>query len=190
MKPMDTQKHDEKTDIARVIMRYQSMVVSYANAILRDFQMAEDVAQEVAGIVVREWDRIPHNDELAFWLKETTRRKALEASRKRQKLPVMLPDDTLDIVGRQFADEQNHETERQRLDNMMLLLQDCVKRLRQSAQKILQARYCGNQSVTCEEIASMTGRSIQSVYAVLKRSREALVNCVDTEMIKLKDSQT
>ncbi|MBA4386689.1 MAG: hypothetical protein C0404_01840 [Verrucomicrobia bacterium] len=186
----DIQQHDARAEIARAIMRYQSMVVSYANAILRDFHMAEDVAQEIATIVAREWDRIPHNDELAYWLKETTKRKSLEARRKRQKLPVMLPADALDIVGRQFAEEQNNESDRQRLDNMMLLLQDCIQRLRQAARQVLLARYCGEQLVPCEEIAAMTGKSVQSVYATLKRSREALANCVDTQMMGLNNQET
>lgn len=190
MTNQDEQNRDERAEIAQAIMAHRVMIVSYANAIVRDFHLAEDISQDVAGIMARNWTELPHDAQLVYWLKETTRRKSLEALRKHKKMPVTLPDEALDAVGKQFADEQNNNEDRQRLDNMLALLQGCMQKLGSAARRIMEMRYGGEKASSCEEIAAMTGKSIQAIYASLKRCREALADCVDREMAGINNQET
>src|SRR6185503_3185251 len=72
----------ERIQLVQAVTRHQSMIQAYAYAIVRDFHAAEDVSHEVAVIVAERWESVPSGDDLVPWLRETTRRKALEAHRK------------------------------------------------------------------------------------------------------------
>src|SRR4029079_1723810 len=82
--------------------RHQSMIQAYAYAIVRDFHAAEDVYQEVAVIVAERWESVPSGERLVPWLRETTRRKALEALRKLRRASAALSDGVLEKLGESF----------------------------------------------------------------------------------------
>src|SRR6185295_18586586 len=75
----------ERIQLVQAVTRHQSMIQAYAYAVVRDFHLAEDIYQEVAVIVAERWESVPSGDGLVPWLRETTRRKALEALRKQRR---------------------------------------------------------------------------------------------------------
>src|SRR5262245_34971818 len=93
----------ERIQLVQAVTRHQAMIQAFAYAIVRDFHAAEDVFQEVAVIVAERWETIPSGDGLVPWLRETTRRKALEALRKqRRRASSTLSDAVLEKLGESF----------------------------------------------------------------------------------------
>ena len=174
---VETEKKAQETpadEMVAAVVKLQTMIQAHAYSILRDFHLAEDVYQEVATIIMKRWDEIPHDRELIYWTRETTRRKSLEAVRKRQRTPMLLEEDVLMAVAEEFGQE---EEEPERHHQLMNTLNRCVSQLQGVARTVLDARFGETPAPSCEEIAERMGRSVQAVYGILKRARIALLKC-------------
>src|SRR5687767_7783541 len=92
----------ERIQLVQAVTRHQSMIQAMAYGIVRDFHVAEDIFQEVAVIVADRWETVPTGDGLVPWLRETTRRKALEALRKQRRAAPGLSEAVLEKVSDSF----------------------------------------------------------------------------------------
>ena len=156
------------TGLIAVLTRNERTIRAYAYAIVRDFHLVEDIYQEVALLLAEHWASL-NEETVRSWLLETTRRKALELRRKHTKI-VLLSDDLLADLGERFVAAEDATPD------LPERLQHCLERLERAARAAIAARYGGNQS--CEEIAQSMQRSVQSVYALLKRARLAIAECL------------
>lgn len=160
--------------LVQVLARHQVMILAYARAIVRDLHLAEDVYQEVALILAQDPVRMPDDDGLPPWLREMTRRKALELLRKaRRACP--LDADVLELVAGEFE-----PTPPDALGDLRAAMAGCLDRLPEDSRAIVTGRY--RDDLSCEDIAARVGRSVQGVYAVLKRMRLALQDCVERSL--------
>jgi RNA polymerase sigma-70 factor (ECF subfamily) len=159
----------ERVQVVQAVTRHQAMIKAYAYAIVRDFHLAEDVFQDVAIIVAEHWEEVPAGDGLVPWIREMARRKALEALRKQKRAAPGLSEDVLARLGEAFR-----PTAAPDIGDAMA---GCLAKLARASRDILEAR-CG-EGLDCETIAARFGRSVQSVYAIVKRARLFLAQCVD-----------
>jgi RNA polymerase sigma-70 factor (ECF subfamily) len=165
----------QRVRLVQVLTRHQVMITAYARAITGDAQLAEDVYQEVAVILAQDPTRIPAvEDEVAVWLRSVTRRKSLEVGRLARRTP-RLADDVLDLVGSHFDTGPQDG-----LATLREAMVSCLSSLPQDQRCIIDGRY--RDDLTCEDIAERVGRSVQGVYAVLKRVRVALQDCVERRL--------
>ena len=164
-----------RLQIVQFLARHQTMIQGYAYAISRDFHVAEDVYQEVAVIVADRWETLPNDEELGRWLRECTRRKTLEVSRRTRHMPVTMSNEILDQVGAHFGTGSGEEA---RGSNMRDIVAECAEKLRGMARRVVLARYRDNRA--CAEIAAELQRSVQGVYSILKRARRALAECIES----------
>lgn len=163
----------ERIQLVQAVTRHQSMIQAFAYAIVRDFHAAEDVFQEVAVIVAERWETVPLGDGLVPWLRETTRRKALEALRKKQRASSSLSDGVLEKLGDSFRPSGPGP-------DLKDALASCLSGLEGPSRAILEAR-CGD-GLAGEVIAQRFGRTVQSVYSILKRTRLLLAQCVERKL--------
>ncbi|RPH41065.1 MAG: sigma-70 family RNA polymerase sigma factor [Planctomycetota bacterium] len=163
----------ERIELVQAVTRHQSMIQAYAYAIVRDFHAAEDIFQEVAIIVAEHWESVPAGDGLIPWLRETTRRKALEALRKQRRSSIVLSDSVFEKLADSFKPGGPGP-------DLKEALASCLSRLEGPSRAILEAR-CG-QGLAGDVIAQRLGRTIQSVYSILKRARVILAQCVEKKL--------
>lgn len=154
--------------LVQALAREQAFVQAYAYAIVRDHHLAEDVYQEVAVVLAQDWDRVPVGLPHA-WLKEVVRRKALEVSRRAHR-HVLLTDDTLESLAGAFDHRAADD------GRLRETLAECVRKLSPNVRAVLECRY--RDDCSCEATAARLGRTVQSVYAVLKRARLSLSECI------------
>ena len=166
--PTDNPASD-RVELIRLLTHQQDFILAYAYAIVRDHHLAEDVYQEVALILARDWESIPP-DAPHPWLKELVRRKALEVARRARR-HVLFSHETLTLLAE--ALDATAESDGTQLRAAMA---DCVRKLPADARLVVEGRYRDGE--TCEAIATRIGRSVQGVYALLKRTRTALAECV------------
>jgi RNA polymerase sigma-70 factor (ECF subfamily) len=170
----------DRVELVQELARHQGLVQAYAYAIVRDFHIAEDVYQDVALILAERWADLPRGEELKPWLRETTRRKALEARRKHQRSGPVLSEEVLVLVGGHFGETPAVERERERSHDLSEAMAQCLAQLHEAPRGVLEARY--GRSLSCEQIAVEMGRTIQSIYALIKRARVSLSDCVDRRL--------
>jgi len=169
-----------RVELVQELALHQGLIQAYAYSIVRDFHIAEDVYQEVALILAERWEDLPRGEDLKPWLRETTRRKALEARRKHQKSGPVLSEDVLVLMGGHFGDTPAEEREQERKRSMSEAMSQCLSQLHDAPRDVLEARY--GKSLSCEQIAAKMGRTIQSIYALIKRARLSLAECVDRRL--------
>jgi len=167
----------EPTDTAWLVtqlVQYQVMLQAYARLITGDMQLAEDVFQEVCLVVTTRPEAVPRDDGVVPWLREVTRRKSLELVRKARRVP-LLSADLLEQLGDVFEPDDRGE-----LDLMRETMAGCLEDLPDDARAAIQGRYA--DELSCERIADEVGRSVQGVYALLKRARVKLQHCVERKL--------
>jgi RNA polymerase sigma-70 factor (ECF subfamily) len=133
--------------------------------------MAEDVYQEISMILARDPEAIPDDEGVVPWLREMTRRKSLEWGRKHRRMPQLLDEQILCQVAEEVA-----VTERSEELVLKEQLEQCLGKMTKQQQDILYGRY--NEGASGEELAERSGRTVQAVYAILKRARIAIERCV------------
>lgn len=162
--------------LVRLLGQYQSMIQGYARAITGDYQLAEDVYQEVAVILARDPGVVPDGKGAAPWLREVTRRKSLELVRRLRRMP-LLSEDLLELVAGAFEPEPEEAIAR-----LKEAMSCCLQEVGPEARHILEGRYA--DGLSCEDIADRVGRSVQGVYGVLKRVRSSLQRCVEQRLAR------
>ncbi|MBA4388927.1 MAG: hypothetical protein C0404_13170 [Verrucomicrobia bacterium] len=164
----------------RQLVKYERMIKGYAYAILRDFQAAEDIYQDIAVLVIQRVQGLPDQaPRTAAWLRETTRLKCLEHARLRKKLPLVFPEDVLTVMAEDFDADQPSD---RRKEELYELMERCLGKLRGTARRVVEARFRDNRG--CDEIAGMIGRTVLAVYNIIKRSRMLIDNCVRAQLIR------
>lgn len=156
-----------------VLTRLQTALQGYALAITADHQLAEDTYQEVAAVVSSNPESVPAGPGALPWLREVTRRKALEVSRRARRGGTVLSLEVLEELGSSFRAREDSSLRVEALTR-------CVEELAPQHREILHGRYRDN--LPAAEIAARAGRSVQGVYAVLKRVRGALLRCMRTHL--------
>jgi RNA polymerase sigma-70 factor (ECF subfamily) len=155
--------------IVRILTRHQLFIQGYALAITADHQLAEDVYQEVACVVSERLEVLPRDEEIVPWLREVTRRKALELLRRKRRVGLLLSDETLDLLDQSFeVQEDSHE--------LRTVLERCIAQLADGHRRILEGRY--RENLSAQEIGERVSRSVEAVYSILKRVRRALARCI------------
>lgn len=157
--------------IAALIAGQQRFIQAYAYAICRDFHAAEDVFQEVALVLARQ--QPPPGEAFLPWIKAIIRHKAVDAVRRHGRTTA-LDQDVMELMERDADTESNAgDAElRQRLAQ-------CLDRLGGDARRVIIGRYA--EDLPCEKLAAELGRSVEAVYAVLKRARQRLGACIERE---------
>jgi RNA polymerase sigma-70 factor, ECF subfamily len=177
-------ENNQNVELIEVVVRHRRMIMSYANAIVRDLYLAEDIYQEVAVIVAQKWGTLPPTEELVPWLKEVTRRKSLELLRKQKRMPMTLSEETLEMVSEKFGESAAEEAESEADEQRYRAVENCIGKLQGSARRVITLRYGQDCVSSCEEIAAQMGRSVKAIYGIMLRARLALTRCLENEKVQ------
>lgn len=164
-----------RVQVVQVLTRHQMMITSYAYAMTGDHHLAEDVYQEVATIVAQR-DELPPGEEVIPWLREITRRKALELRRRSRRVGMLLSSEVLEVMAPHFEEDDGTSGAAE----LRSAMAQCVDKLGSEQRTVVEGRYASGLS--CEDIADQVGRSVQGVYSMLKRLRAILARCVQQNL--------
>jgi RNA polymerase sigma-70 factor (ECF subfamily) len=155
--------------------RAQPIVTSYIASVIRNFADVEDVLQEVAMAVARQY---PDSDQsLPFipWALAIARHKVADYQRKHyHKTKVVFDDAVLQQVESAYTEIELEVPEIRRA------LDTCVERLQKRARQLMELRYMHGMKPA--EIADRVGMTANSVSQALFRMRQALSDCIRARM--------
>ncbi len=157
--------------VARLLMQHRTALYGYLFACVRNHADAEDVLQNVCVAAMESSDQL--RDEAGFlpWAREIARRRVL-AHRRRHAREVALDPD----VVRALAEAADRIEERRPASEQQAALMACLETLPPDSRRLIAQRYDGVDAAT---LANRFRRSVQAVYAQIKRIKTALRSCVE-----------
>ncbi len=160
-------------DISRLVAQHRPALYGFVFAAVRNHHDAEDLLQDVCQAIVHSRSQFQPGTNFGAWAREIARRRILEFARKRGRSHHFVRSETLDALADAAARVETEEP----FDAYRGALQECLKKLQGLLAQVVLLRY--GERLEVARIAEQTGKTLQATYALLKRARAALRECVD-----------
>jgi RNA polymerase sigma-70 factor (ECF subfamily) len=162
--------------VARLLMQHRAALYGYIFACVRNHADAEDILQNVSVAVT---ESIHHlKDEAGFlpWAREIARRRVLAHRRTARRETPLDPD-----VVRLLAEAADRVEQAEPESAYRAALLACLEGLPPRSRELIAMRYDGSVA-DVSELAARFARSVQSIYAQIKRIKAALRVCVERRL--------
>jgi RNA polymerase sigma-70 factor (ECF subfamily) len=157
-------------------MQHRTALYGYVFACVRNHDDAEDIFQIVSVAVTESISRL--TDEAGFlpWAREIARRRILAYRRNTRREQPFDPE-----VMRRLAEAADRVERVQPASRQRAALTACLESLPTESRRLILMRY-DESAKSAEELAEHFGRSVQSIYAWIKRIKVALRECVERRL--------
>lgn len=164
--------------ITRLLLEHRSALMAYILAAVRNHADADDIFQESSLAIATSFSQLRDENGFLPWAREIARRRILSHVRQNKQL-LLIDDELLDQLSQ--AAERIDQQEQQRKESQHHILHTCLEQLPTESRRMLAMRY-DSPTPPVESIARQFGRSVQGTYALLKRIRLVLRDCVDGKL--------
>lgn len=159
-----------------LLLSHRAMLLGYVVSIVRDPDLAEDVFQNVAVVVLDKAGAVARDEDFPAWARRVARLESLTALRKRKRAPELLDHSVLEMLeGHWSATETAPAPARK-------ALRECVERLSPYARQLIQMRYVEDLSALA--VAERLNRSPNTIYVALSRTYRHLAGCVQRRLAR------
>jgi RNA polymerase sigma-70 factor (ECF subfamily) len=158
--------------VARLLMQHRTALYGFIYACVRNHADTEDILQNVSVAVTESIGQLA--DEAGFlpWSREIARRRILAHRRTMRREMPCDPN-----LVRALVEAADRVEEEQPAADHRAALSACLESLPGESRKLIAMRYDGT-SGNAARLAAHFGRSVQSIYAQIKRIKVALRECV------------
>jgi RNA polymerase sigma-70 factor (ECF subfamily) len=153
--------------LVRELMKHQSSLFAYILSIVRDFALAEEVLQEVAVVVCRQWRDFTPGTSFGAWALRIARNKIFNMNRVARR-EILLSQESIEAIER-VAEEKAPS-------GWIEAVNTCIEQVGEKARALLTMRY--REGLSGAEIARRTGSTLPAIHMALSRARAALAECV------------
>ncbi|NLF06935.1 MAG: sigma-70 family RNA polymerase sigma factor [Pirellulaceae bacterium] len=161
--------------LVRVLMAERNKLLAYCWSIAGDFNLCEDIVQEVALLALDKGREVADETRLKVWLRRAARFKSLEALRRKHKMPPQLSDEVLEKLESHWEPyDCRGELAEVALAEMLRI---CFQRLTGKQRRLLSLRYA--KQLRSGEIAERLGMKVDTVYRAITRAHRNLADCMD-----------
>jgi RNA polymerase sigma-70 factor (ECF subfamily) len=167
--------------VAELLTRHRPGLYGYILACVRQHADAEDVFQEVALAVIQSIGSLQSEDEFSYWAREIARRRVLAHFRRAGRENVHDPDQV-----RRLAEAAERVEDVRPTPERQAALLACLESLPEHSRRLIALRY-DPDSGGAEELARQLGRSVQAVYAMVKRIKASLRACAERRLAQESD---
>lgn len=162
--------------IARLLMHHRTALYGYIFACVRNHADAEDILQNVSVAVTESIQQLMDEKGFLPWAREIARRRVLAHRRLARREQPLDPE----LLARLAEASDRVERERPASDQRSALLA-CLESLPEQSRRIIAMRYDGSVA-GMNELAARFGRSVQGIYAQVKRIKAVLRECVQRRL--------
>ena len=152
----------------------QPVVAGYINAVVPDFQEAEDLLQDVAVILLRKFPEYDAQRPFVAWAIGMAKREVLLARRSHARSLLCYQADLLERVSEAFEELAPELEDRSRA------LRECLRSVKGRAGELLRLRY--EESLKPNAIAARVTMAVVAVRVMLSRTRAALRECIERKL--------
>lgn len=161
--------------LVREFLEHRRILFSFIFSLTRDFDVAEEVFQEVSVAILDEASRGTEVARFLAWARELARHRVADHFRRARR--EFLSDGLGGLVDRAFA-EFGGTPEADRLRHKALL--ECLEKLPPRSRELIDRRYRRRSGF--ESIAAAVGWTLAAVKAGLSKARKALGECVRAKL--------
>jgi RNA polymerase sigma-70 factor (ECF subfamily) len=161
----------KKMEFAENLRLHQTQLFGFIYSLVRDFNDADDLFQQTSLVLWRKFEEFDPARSFVAWACGVARFEVANFLRDRHRQRLYFSDDLSFLM----IDVQA-ELEREHLEERRVALAECMKKLGERDQEILQNCYGGTDRIP--EVARRWNRSTQSIHNTLRRIRRALYDCV------------
>jgi RNA polymerase sigma-70 factor (ECF subfamily) len=158
------------------MMEHRTALLGFVYSCVRDHHEAEEILQEVSVAVIESADKLADVEGFLPWAREIARRRMLASLRARSRERSCDPE----LVER-LAEASGRLERAEPAPRAKEVLVECLEKLPQKLKGIVSMRYDATVS-SVAEAAGRVGKSVQAVYALLKRAKHLLRSCVERRL--------
>ncbi|MDF1741651.1 MAG: sigma factor [Verrucomicrobiales bacterium] len=173
---MPNEQPTEETFL-RVFLRSEDDLRAYARALLPTWEVVDEVMQEASLVMWRKLDQLRDESEFLPWAKVIVRFESLKARRTFARDRHQFGDDVFELLAAE--DESNDEEVWQR---ERLAMTSCLGKFEPAQRDLVLLPYRGHGAVV--ELATDSGKTVNSLYKKIGRLREKLTVCIEHEMAR------
>jgi len=166
----------DQAQMAQLLMKHRTALYAFIFAGVRNHVDAEDVLQNVSLAVVESYEQLRDNSGFLPWALEIARRRMLKHYRQSQRVQVLDPE-----LLSQLAEAAGRIEEERPASVHQAALQTCLDGLPSNSRELIRLRYDGSHR-DVSQLAERYERTVQSIYAQIKRIKVALRECVERRL--------
>ena len=164
----------EQEQFTRLWTQAQPSVAGYVRAIVRDGDVAKDVVQETALVLLRKFREWDSSRPFVAWALGIARFEILAHRRDAGRSRLVFDDALLDAITELWGDVAGE------IGNEQVALHDCLEKLAPRARKIVHLRYFNELQMS--QIGEQLGATAGAIRISLMRIRERLQECVERRL--------
>jgi RNA polymerase sigma-70 factor, ECF subfamily len=157
----------------RLLEQASPQILAYLDALLLNWNDAEDVFQEACIVLWQKFDEFQPDKSFLAWALGIAQNKAMHLQRSSSRRNALLWKPELQASLMNTVIDMNAT----RADGATLALSGCVDQLAEGDRQLVQR--CYGDGIPVRQVASELGRSPQSVHNSLRRVRTTLLQCVE-----------
>lgn len=161
---------DDRARMAELWHQWQPTISAYLLAAVPNYHDAEDLLQQVAVAVARDFDKYDPATPFGRWAIAIARHRVLNFRRSKAMSKVVFSQETMDALAEAVPDKPPVTSD------FKTALDRCLGRLQERARAALSLRY--EQDLRAQQIATKLDMSANAVSVLLHRSRKALEQCM------------
>ena len=166
----------EHDDVVRLLMHNYSLIRAYVGAIVRDLDLAEEVAQEASVVIIRKAAQMTTAELFPKWARGVARNEALRLLRDQRRRSRRMAPEVVEVMEGAWA----HWDGSKKMHDRREVLKQCLAKLTAKAREILKLKY--EKGFSGIEIAKRLGRRVEGVYVTLSRLHKNLSVCVRSRL--------
>tara|TARA_R110002096_G_scaffold26518_14_gene81804 strand:- start:194 stop:769 length:576 start_codon:yes stop_codon:yes gene_type:complete len=167
---------DRGERFARLLLETQPRLFGFVLSLTHDRQASMDVTQEVGVLLWRKFDEFEPGTDFGAWALTIARYKVMEWRRAQSKLPIVLEDETLELLAGEVEALSVNQNDR------LAALDACLERLPAKQRQVIDERYADKSTVV--RIAERWNRSRVAMHQLLKKAHQALRYCIREQLRK------
>ncbi|MFO0821710.1 MAG: sigma-70 family RNA polymerase sigma factor [Gemmataceae bacterium] len=161
----------------RLYLRHEEALRAFARALLPTWEAVDEVLQEASVVMWKKLGQLESASGFLPWAKVIVRFEALRLRRRFSRDRVVFSDAILDLLAAEALEVPDSTIDRDRA-----ALNECLAQLSPPERELVLAPYAGDGRVAM--LAQQSGRSANSLYKLLGRLRERLMNCVEARLAR------
>jgi RNA polymerase sigma-70 factor, ECF subfamily len=156
----------------RQFQRDRTRLIAYIRAITGNWDLAEDIFQEVSLVLLDKVDKLELEGDFHAWCRSVARNIACRERSKSKRLKAIRDDTVLDLIDNAFADSEREQQQDFRREQLRV----CMQKLSPQNLQLVSMRYLSELSL--KDLAAKLNRSEGAVQVALSRVRKAILECV------------
>lgn len=160
--------------LVKQFLEHRDGLLAFIFALTRDYDLAEEVFQQAAQVILEEAERSAPVTRFFPWACEIARRRVAEHYRRQQRRPT---EQLGDVIDRAFA--ENDQVQEEHVLRLKYL-DECRARLTGRSREVIESFYRDRKSI--REVAAALGWQENSVKVALSRARRLLADCLKEKM--------